>query len=97
MKTIRTARLGGFDLRLVAKSNEFVGIVFSDGAIKVQIAGAVADDIWRRLHDEAAKANPRYFGFDGARARFLHFFEAGFDDERYVRKERDYKADANQR
>jgi hypothetical protein len=52
---------------------------------------ARADELWRRLHDAAAKCNPKYFGFDEARARFLRFFPGGFQSERYCEYERDYK------
>jgi hypothetical protein len=65
-----------------------------DGVRKAQIEGDVADDVWRRLHDEAGKANPKYFGFDGARARFLRFFPNGFQSADYGHWERNYKIDA---
>src|SRR5690606_14364674 len=52
---------------------------------------------WRRLHDEAGKANPKYFGFDGARARFLRFFPDGFGSPAYASAEREYKVAAKRR
>jgi len=61
------------------------------------VVGTDADDVWRRLHDEAGKANPKYFGFDGARARFLHFFPNGFHSTGYTNAERDYKVAAKER
>jgi|ERR1039458_759688 hypothetical protein len=94
MKTIRTAKLGDVDLRLVEMDKQFIGLAFSDGSAKVQIEGLLADDVWRRLHDEAGKANPKYFGFDGARARFLRFFPNGFHSAEYEGDERNYKVDA---
>jgi hypothetical protein len=94
MKTIRTAKLGEMELRLVEKDKSFIGLVFSGGPAKVRIEGSSADDVWRQLHDEAGKANPRYFGFDGARARFLRFFPKGFHSKGYAGQERDYKIDA---
>jgi hypothetical protein len=60
---------------------------------KLRIEGADQEDVWRRLHDEAAKLNPMYFGFDGARSRFLKFFP-GFHSDRYASMERDYKVAA---
>ena len=63
----------------------------------VELKGDSADDVWRRLHDEAAKADPRYFGFDGARARFLQFFPNGFQSDGYTGEERDYKVAAKQK
>lgn len=94
MKTIRTAKLGDVKLRLVEKDKLFIGLVFSGGPAKVRIEGTSADDVWRRLHDEAGKANPKYFGFDGARARFLHFFPHGFHAVSYEGQERNYKVGA---
>jgi len=95
MKTIRTANLDKLSLRLVEKDSAFIGLIFdADGVRKAQIEGADADDVWRRLHDEAGKANPKYFGFDGARARFLRFFPNGFYSANYTERERDYKGDA---
>ncbi len=43
------------------------------------------------LNDEAGKADPKYFGFDGARGRFLHWFGGGFHSPDYVHAEREYK------
>ena len=92
MRTIREAKVDKLHLRLVARDGAFIGLIFSaDGARKAQIEGDVADDVWRRLHDEVAKTNPKYFGFDGARARFLHFFPDGFHSGGYADKERNYK------
>ena len=95
MKTIRTANVAKLSLRLVEKDSAFIGLIFdADGVRKAQIEGADADDVWRRLHDEAGKANPKYFGFDGARARFLRFFPNGFYSANYAERERGYKGDA---
>jgi hypothetical protein len=93
METIRTAKLGDLELRLVEKDRQFIGLIFSSGPAKIQIEGSSADDVWRRLHDEAGKANPRYFGFDGERSRFLRFFPDGFRSSDYERAERNYKID----
>jgi hypothetical protein len=98
MRTIRTGSLGDLSLRLVEKDKAFIGVIFdANGAKKAQIDGTDADNVWRRLHDEAGKANPRYFGFDGARARFLRFFPNGFHSKGYTDAERDYKIAAKQR
>jgi hypothetical protein len=90
MKSIREAKLGDLTLRLVEKNRRFIGIIIH-GSIKAQVEGDNADDVWRRLHDEAAKANPRYAGFDGARNRFLHWFAGGFQSPNYLALERGYK------
>jgi hypothetical protein len=95
MKTIRSAKVGKLDLRLVEKDGAFVGVVFApDKTRKALIEGRDADDVWRRLHDEAGKAGPNYFGFDGARARFLRFFPNGFHSAGYEDSERKYKLSA---
>lgn len=75
MKTVREAKLDNLILRLVEKDNLFIGLIIAGEVKKLQIDGTSADDVWRRLHDEAGKTNPKYFGFDGARARFLRFFQ----------------------
>lgn len=49
------------------------------------------------MHDEAGKADPRYAGFDGARARFLRFFPGGFQSEAYLDMERNYKLVAKEK
>jgi len=51
-------------LRLVEKDRRFYGLV--DGQRCVD--GPDPDDVWRRLHDNAGKADPKYFD---RRRRFL--------------------------
>jgi hypothetical protein len=98
MRTIRTGAVGDLSLRLVERDKAFIGVIFdAKGAKKAQVEGTDADDVWRRLHDEAGKAHPKYFGFDGARARFLRFFPKGFHSAGYTNAERDYKVAAKQR
>jgi hypothetical protein len=77
-------------LRLAKQGSEFFGL--ADGKVIVQ--GVDADDVWRRLHDEAGKSNPKYFGFDGAINRFLRFFPNGFHSPAFDSQERTYKLDA---
>lgn len=93
VRTIRSGKLGKIELRLVKKGGSFFGM--ADG--KQCADGTDPDDVWRRLHDEAGKANPMYFGFDGARARFRCFFPDGFNSEKFVDAERQYKLDAKDR
>jgi hypothetical protein len=95
MRTIREGKVDKLTLRLVEKDGTFIGLIFSaEGRRKAQIDGDLADDVWRRLHDEAGRANPKYFGFDGARARFLRFFPSGFESADYADQERGYKIEA---
>jgi hypothetical protein len=91
MKTIRTGKVGKRELRLVEKSGRFFGVINGTGRREPLIEGDVADDVWRRLHDAARKADPAYFGYDGARNRFLRFFHGGFRSADFVREEREYK------
>jgi hypothetical protein len=92
--TIRKTKLGDLELRLVEKDKRFIGLIISGSKVDSSIEGPSADDVWRRLHDEAGKANPNYFGFDGARSRFLHFFPNGFHSADYEHAERNYKIGA---
>jgi len=92
-ETVRTGKLGKTELRLVRKDGRFFGV--ADG--KICANGENPDDVWRRLHDEVGKANPKYFGFDGARARFLRFFPNGFHSEKFENDERKYKVEAKKR
>jgi hypothetical protein len=86
-ETIRTGKLGKKELRLVKMNGRFFGL--ADG-VKCS-EGENADDVWRQLHDDAGKSDPNYFGFDGARSRFLKFFPNGLHSQGYASQERDYK------
>jgi len=91
MKTIRDTKVGKNTLRLVQTKAGYVGVIINERGEMQKFEGDEPDDVWRRLHDEVGKANPRYFGFDGALARFTHFFPSGFNDAAYADRERDYK------
>lgn len=86
-KTIREGKLGKRSLRLVEKDGKFYGL--TDG--KICAEGDDANHIWQRLHNEAGKSDPKYFGYAGARSRFLKFFPNGFHSEGYANQERNYK------
>ncbi|TBG15998.1 hypothetical protein [Rhizobium leguminosarum] len=86
-ETIRTAKLGKKELRLVRMNGRYFGL--ADGIRCAE--GESADDVWRQLHDDAGKSDPKYFGFDGAKKRFLTFFPNGFRSDGYSLQERDYK------
>ena len=86
-ETIRYGNLGERRLRLVGKGIRFYGL--ANG--KICTEGSDADDVWRRLHDDAGKSDPKYFGYDGARARFLKFFPNGFHSDGFASQERTYK------
>lgn len=94
MRTIRTGHLDKLDLRLVETKGSYVGLIFDSKGEKSRITGNAADEVWQRLHAEAARANPKFVGYDGARSRFLHFFPDGFRSPAYATEERDYKVAA---
>ena len=73
-RTIRNGKLGNRSLRLVEKDAIYYGL--ADG--KICTEGSSSDEVWQRLRDEAGKSDPKYFGYDGARGRFLKFFPDGF-------------------
>ncbi|MCY4427843.1 MAG: hypothetical protein OXC05_12555 [Halieaceae bacterium] len=85
--TIRQGKLRERKLRLVRRGIRFYGL--ANGVICTE--GLDADDVWRRLHDDAGKSDPRYFGYDGARARFQKFFPNGFHSEGFASQERTFK------
>jgi hypothetical protein len=78
------------ELRISQRDGHLYGLI--DGKIVLQ--GDDQTGLLNRLRDEADKADPKYFGFDGARNRFLHFFKAGFHSPNFVKAEREYKLDA---
>jgi hypothetical protein len=86
-RTVREGNLGKRKLRLAEKDGKFFGL--ADG--KVCAEGDNADVVWQQLHDEAGRGDPKYFGYVGARNRFLTFFPNGFESEGYRHQERDYK------
>ncbi|OPH83132.1 hypothetical protein [Nitrobacter vulgaris] len=97
LKTIREAKVGKATVRLVQTPNGYSGLVLLDGRRQALEEGDDADDVWRRIHDAAAGLNPRFFGYDGAQSRFLHFFPQGFEDGDYTGHERAYKLKAKEK
>lgn len=89
-KTIRTGKLGNRELRLVEMGGVFHGL--SDGTVCT--TGPNANIVWENLHKEAGKSDPKYFGYEDARSRFLKFFPNGFDSDGYRGEERNYKLEA---
>ena len=97
MKTIRQDVIGKNTLRLVDTGKGIVGLLISGGKQLDRIDGTDAAEVWAQLRAAVGKASDAYFGFDGARARFLQFFPDGFrspafeGDERGSYGERGYK------
>lgn len=94
MKTIRETKAGKATLRLVETAKGYSGIVLLDGQRTALEEGDNADDVWRKIHDAAARSNPHFVGYAGARSRFLHFFPQGFGGSVYAEHERTYKLKA---
>jgi hypothetical protein len=97
MRTIRETRVNQTLLRLVDTGRLFVGLAFVGDTERSRIEGEIADEVWNRLHAEAARTNPKYIGYAGARNRFRHFFPNGFHSNGYEANERDYKVAARGR
>lgn len=97
MKIIREDKIGKFTLRMAEVGKAFAGVVNADGKQLDRVDGTNAAEVWAHLRAAMGKASDAYFGFDGARARFLQFFPDGFrspafeGDERGTYGERGYK------
>lgn len=84
--------------RLLAIQGGYMGVVIGDKSGRTSaIQGTDIEEVWRRLQAEGGKADRSYFGFDGARARFLHFFPQGFETPNFAGEERIYKLTAKQK
>ena len=92
-KTIRNGTIGKYALRLVEQDSKFFGL--ANGTICTK--GNDAESVWASLHDEAGKADPRYFGHKGARSQFLKFFPGGFHSDGFRSQERDHKLAAKEK
>jgi len=97
MKTERQAQVGKATLRLLKTPKGYAGVVIAGGKIASRIEGDNADEVWNRLHNEAAKSSPSFFGFNGAKERFLKIFPGGFQSDAYLSRERNYKIKAKQK
>lgn len=91
MKTIREATFGKATIRVVETGNVYAGIVLLDGKVRSRLDGKNIDELWLQLQNEVARASPDFFGFDGARSRFLQIFKDGFASPKYIDNERAYK------
>ncbi|MAH14304.1 MAG: hypothetical protein CMN65_00835 [Sphingomonadaceae bacterium] len=97
MKTIREGTAGKAKLRLVATGKEFAGVINEGGNTIFQTRGDDADAVWAKLQAQLARSGPEWFGWAGARERFLHWFAGGFHSPAYLADERDYKLTAKAR
>jgi hypothetical protein len=81
------------ELRISQQDGRLYGLI--DGKIVLQ--GTDQTELLKRLYDAADRDNPKYFGFNGARNRFLHFFAGGFMSPNFIKDEREYKESAKER
>ena len=93
-RKIKEAAVGKATIRLLHDGKSYLGIVIQGGRVSDPISGADPDLLWQRLRNEVGKASPEYFGYDGAKARFLRIANSGFQSDWYKREERQYKIDA---
>ncbi len=97
MKTIKETKVGKTTLRLVETNTGYAGVAVLNDAVTASVDGDDQDDVWQALHVQAAKSNPSFFGFDGAKARFLRIFPDGLHDQAYLDSERAYKIAAKEK
>ncbi len=97
METLKEVRTPQGLLRLVKHRDRFHGLLIVAGKIAINLDGVDRDEVWARLEREAPTSRPNFFGYDGARARFLRIFPDGFSSPEYAAEERDYKLAAKQR
>lgn len=95
LKTLKEERVGGLILRLLQTKDEYIGIIRGGKDIP-EIHGDDPNQILAKLRAEVGKASPSYFGYDGARSRFLEMFADGFTGDSFHRKEHDYKVSASE-
>lgn len=96
MKTIREGTVGKAKLRLVQTESGFIAIAIEGGKTLLQKEGPSADEAWSALQMALTRDGPNWFGYAGARARFLHWFASGFSSPAYLADERTYKLKAKE-
>lgn len=96
-RIVREVTIGSATVKLGETPKGFTGVVYEGNARKAYEEGDDGDAIWQRMLEAARRLNPLFFGYDGARVRFLSFFPGGFKDAGYVAKERAYKVEAKRK
>lgn len=90
-KTIREGAAGKITLRLLQTPTEYVGVSIEGGKISFKTSGQDPEAVWDALQSNLTRDGPNWFGYGGARSRFLHWFAGGFRSPSYLRNERAYK------
>jgi hypothetical protein len=75
----------------------YAGIILENGKKIFETRGDDPDQVWQDLHAQLARSGPNWFGWAGARDRFLHWFAGGFKSPAYLSDERGYKLAAKER
>ena len=96
MKTIREENIGKSIVRLLKTATGFAGIVLSGSGRSEPRFGEDADELWKELVADLNKVHPDYFGYPGAKIRFLKLFPGGLADPQFRKFERDYKVAARE-
>ena len=91
MRTIRTGTAGKAKLRLVQTDTDVAGLIIENGKTTFQTQGPDAETVWTALQAKLTREGPDWFGYAGARSRFLHWFAEGFNSPTYLKDEREYK------
>lgn len=91
MKTVWSDTVGKATLRIVQKDKGYTGVMIVDGKVVLTLADSDMVTLRQELLDRAGESDPSYFGYDGARARFLAHFPGGFGSEDFIAAERAYK------
>lgn len=78
------------------KNGGFSGAVISAGKRGEVLHDDDRERLLVRLRNQAGKLEPNYVGTDGAIARFLEFMPGGFEGERNLQQEREYKTKAHE-
>ena len=97
MKSWPDEKIGDVTIRIVSQSGRYLGVLIRDKRMSDRYEDADLATLRVRLRNEAGKLHPDYVGMDGAIARFLRFFPAGFSDPAFLHDERAYKVAAQER
>jgi hypothetical protein len=94
MPIIREGKVGKAVVRVGTTARGYAAVVNEDGQRKFYEEGDDPNRLWMQAQDAAARLNPLFVGYEGARKRFLSFFPQGFKGADYIGHERAYKLDA---
>ena len=88
MHGLHEIEVGTVRLRLVKVASGYVARAFEGSRIVLTLEGSDPDRLWTELQVQVERLLPGWFGYAGARARFLHWFADGFASQAYLADER---------